>query len=632
MKRLLISTTALSIALSGINPAMLVAQEGKAPVVCAEGSGADCAPQGKKKKQQQADEAGQGQKKKQQNAEGGGQKKKQQQAEEGGQQPKKKQQQAEDGQQQPKKKQQQAAEDGQPKKKQQQQAEDGQQQPKKKQQQAAEDGQPKKKPQAEAPQIPSGLPAGSGGSENSGPAGQQQAEGNAPRKQQQAEGKPQQKKQQQQAEDAPEIPSRLPAGSGGSEQPGILPVLEPSEGAPRPKKEAVQALDTILTEDAPGPKGNRQGNKGQQGDGKPRKPAAAEIDLTAAPAGDAQVTRRKVERDDFRRSGEEFTTRAGSEDRDARRKDRDGKEAKKKDGGLSDLEKAGLVVLGALAVGALLNNGNKVVSNTGDRVVMDRGDGTYYLLKDDDTLLRQPGSDVQTETFADGSTRTTVWREDGTRIVTIRDATGRTLRRALVYPDGTQTLLIDDLSDQVQPVDLATLPRPRPGGLVVSTSDSDADLRAALYSSQAQEAGRSFSLQQIRDYAEVRALAPTIDVENITFETGSAAILPTEAEKLSELGAFMQRRIEQDRSEMFLIEGHTDAVGSAVSNLALSDRRAESLALALTEYFGVPPENMVVQGYGEGELRIDTDGDEPRNRRAVVRMISPLMNQIASAE
>lgn len=290
------------------------------------------------------------------------------------------------------------------------------------------------------------------------------------------------------------------------------------------------------------------------------------------------------------------------------------------------------MVLGALAVGALLNNGNKVVSNTGDRVVMDRGDGTYYLLKDDDTLLRQPGSDVQTETFSDGSTRTTVLREDGTRIVTIRDATGRTLRRALVYPDGTQTLLIDDLSDQVQPVDLTTLPRPRPGGLVVSTSDSDADLRAALYSTQSQESGRAFSLQQIRDYAEVRALAPTIDVESITFETGSAAILPSEAAKLSELGAFMQRRIDQDRSEMFLIEGHTDAVGSAVSNLALSDRRAESLALALTEYFGVPPENMVVQGYGEGELRIATDSDEPRNRRAVVRMISPLMNQIASAE
>ena len=37
---------------------------------------------------------------------------------------------------------------------------------------------------------------------------------------------------------------------------------------------------------------------------------------------------------------------------------------------------------------------------------------------------------------------------------------------------------------------------------------------------------------------------------------------------------------------------------------ALSDRRAESVALAMTEYFGVPPENMIVQGYGESELRV----------------------------
>ncbi|MFN7050522.1 MAG: OmpA family protein [Gemmobacter sp.] len=617
MKRLLISTTALSIALSGINPAMLVAQTAKAPIVCPEGTGADCPPQGQKKqKNQNGEQAGQGQKN------GQGQKKKQP-AEEGAQQ-KKKQQPAEDGAQQ-KKKQQPAAEGNQQQKKKQQPAEDGAQQ-KKKQPAAEGNAQPKKQqPAAEGnQQQKKQQPAAKDGQQQNKPAPKPEAEA-APAKPGNGQGN-----------------TKAQANNGqgnnnGQGKPAVLPVMEPSEGAPPPKKEAVEALSTILNEEDAAPKARQGQKQGQKNAGdtnaKPRKPAAAAADLTAAPPKDAQVTRRKVTQEDVRRSGQEFTTRAGSEDRDARKKDRDNKEkAKKKDGGLSDLEKAGLVVLGALAVGALLNNGNKVVSNTGDRVVMDRGDGTYYLLKDDDTLLRQPGSDVQTETFSDGSTRTTVLREDGTRIVTIRDATGRTLRRALVYPDGTQTLLIDDLSDQVQPVDLTTLPRPRPGGLVVSTSDSDADLRAALYSTQSQESGRAFSLQQIRDYAEVRALAPTIDVESITFETGSAAILPSEAAKLSELGAFMQRRIDQDRSEMFLIEGHTDAVGSAVSNLALSDRRAESLALALTEYFGVPPENMVVQGYGEGELRIATDSDEPRNRRAVVRMISPLMNQIASAE
>ena len=80
-------------------------------------------------------------------------------------------------------------------------------------------------------------------------------------------------------------------------------------------------------------------------------------------------------------------------------------------------------------------------------------------------------------------------------------------------------------------------------------------------------------------------------------------------------------------NEMFLIEGHTDAVGSAASNLSLSDRRAESVAKALTEYFGVPPENLVVQGYGETELKMNTLGNERANRRVAVRIITPLLQQ-----
>ncbi|SNR35668.1 OmpA family protein, partial [Paracoccus sediminis] len=75
----------------------------------------------------------------------------------------------------------------------------------------------------------------------------------------------------------------------------------------------------------------------------------------------------------------------------------------------------------------------------------------------------------------------------------------------------------------------------------------------------------------------------------------------------------------------FLIEGHTDTVGSDAANLALSDRRAESVALALTEYFEVPPENLVVQGYGEQDLQIRREGDIRENRRAAVRQITSLL-------
>lgn len=128
----------------------------------------------------------------------------------------------------------------------------------------------------------------------------------------------------------------------------------------------------------------------------------------------------------------------------------------------------------------------------------------------------------------------------------------------------------------------------------------------------------------------MRTLAPTIDVDSITFKTGSAEIDVSEAERLSALGRLIAGMVEDRPCEFFLVEGHTDAVGSAASNLALSDRRAESVALALTEYCGIPPEDLVVQGYGEAELRIPTQAAEERNRRVAVRLISPLLRTAAN--
>jgi outer membrane protein OmpA-like peptidoglycan-associated protein len=76
---------------------------------------------------------------------------------------------------------------------------------------------------------------------------------------------------------------------------------------------------------------------------------------------------------------------------------------------------------------------------------------------------------------------------------------------------------------------------------------------------------------------------------------------------------------------VFLIEGHTDAVGSDVDNLSLSDRRAESVAIALSQQFGVPAENLTTQGYGEQYLKVPTDGPSAENRRVTVRNITPLL-------
>ena len=87
----------------------------------------------------------------------------------------------------------------------------------------------------------------------------------------------------------------------------------------------------------------------------------------------------------------------------------------------------------------------------------------------------------------------------------------------------------------------------------------------------------------------------------------------------------MAQMIKDNPAEMFLIEGHTDAVGDAAYNLALSDRRAEAVAGLLTQYYQIPPENLVTQGYGESQLKVQTQYSERANRRVVVRRITPLL-------
>jgi outer membrane protein OmpA-like peptidoglycan-associated protein len=325
---------------------------------------------------------------------------------------------------------------------------------------------------------------------------------------------------------------------------------------------------------------------------------------------EAATTTEVITTEGARSSDQEFETRAAEATRNNER-------------GLSTLEKGGLLALGALAVGALIQNNQRVAATSGDRVIVEDNSGRFQVLKDDDALIRQPGSTVQTRRFDDGSSTSTVTRENGTRIVTIRDAYGRVLRRSFFDLDGRETLLIDDITT-VEPVNVRTLPPAT--RMNFQGTDRDA-LRAALRELEQRELGRTFSLRQVREIVEVRELAPQISIDDVTFRTGSAAIDPSEAEGLREIGLLMRQMIRENPREIFLIEGYTDAVGSASSNLLLSDRRAESVALALSEYFDVPPENMVVQGFGERFLKIPTLEAERQNRRVAVRRITSLLAQ-----
>ncbi|WP_324754772.1 OmpA family protein [Roseovarius sp. Pro17] len=415
---------------------------------------------------------------------------------------------------------------------------------------------------------------------------------------------------------AQDVAEEAPAQSG---EDATSPLVGEATQTESTENAAPDVLPEISAED--------QANAAQSADETAASAAAASDEGEVVDTQEGTVTE-----DQARASDEEFdTTASGDQTRAAKaaKAARAASASKKKDNDL--LKAVGIVAaagLGAYAVGKLLDGGGQVVSNTGDRVVVQEPSGAYRIIKDDDTLLRRPGNEVQTQTYSDGSTRSSVTEADGSSTVTIRAADGRVLRRTRVLADGRSIDLFDDTKTYAR-VDVSELESANRAAAArdydYSTSDVE-QLRMALSSSSGQATDRTYSLNQIRRIDAVRHLVPVIALDAINFKTGSAVIDADEAQDLSDLGRAMTAAIDDDPGQVFLIEGHTDTVGDASYNLALSDRRAESVALALTEYFNVPPANMIVQGYGEQDLRVRQLGDIRANRRGAVRNITPLLD------
>ena len=123
----------------------------------------------------------------------------------------------------------------------------------------------------------------------------------------------------------------------------------------------------------------------------------------------------------------------------------------------------------------------------------------------------------------------------------------------------------------------------------------------------------------------MRAYSPRIDLDTITFAFGSATIGVDQMPTLFALGQIMEEVLYEFPDEVYLIEGHTDAVGSDYDNLILSDRRAETVAVALSQNFNIPPENLITEGYGELYLKVPTLAPERLNRRATIRRLTDLL-------
>ena len=108
---------------------------------------------------------------------------------------------------------------------------------------------------------------------------------------------------------------------------------------------------------------------------------------------------------------------------------------------------------------------------------------------------------------------------------------------------------------------------------------------------------------------------PNVDL-SIQFEFGSAKLLPESRPLLDNLA----KAINSDklRGFTFVLEGHTDIIGSAEYNQKLSDQRASSV-LAYLASKGVSKERLKSLGKGSTELLMPDKPDAAENRR--VRII-----------
>ena len=279
----------------------------------------------------------------------------------------------------------------------------------------------------------------------------------------------------------------------------------------------------------------------------------------------------------------------------------------------------------------------------GKRIVI-REPGNRLIVRDNNRLVIQHDEGARMRRWGNarfevrGRERYTIVNRGGYDVFTITDPGGRLLRRYRRFPDGREYVIIDNRprygigAAVVGGVVLLGLAAPL---ITIPPEQYIVDIETAppAYLYETLEAPplvpmeRAYSLDEIRYNVELRDRVRSVDINTINFATGSWEVTPDQIPQLQALAEAMLKVISENPSTVFMLEGHTDAVGLAEDNLSLSDRRAEAVAEILTTNFNVPPENMVTQGYGEQHLRVATDGPSRENRRVQVRNITGLMAQ-----
>ncbi len=108
-----------------------------------------------------------------------------------------------------------------------------------------------------------------------------------------------------------------------------------------------------------------------------------------------------------------------------------------------------------------------------------------------------------------------------------------------------------------------------------------------------------------------------VSMQGILFDTGSDRIQPESTPTLKEIGAMLTAHADLRLS----IEGHTDNVGSAEGNQALSEKRAAAVRTFLVDTYGIDRDRLESRGFGASTPAASNDTPEGRRQNRRVELV-----------
>jgi outer membrane protein OmpA-like peptidoglycan-associated protein len=187
-------------------------------------------------------------------------------------------------------------------------------------------------------------------------------------------------------------------------------------------------------------------------------------------------------------------------------------------------------------------------------------------------------------------------------------ATHQAPEPAPVPPEPDRAILLPDPDGQV-------------GRLTITTTAGTQEIAQAFGAVAATPEGQLSAYAETPDSVKARH-ASLLDVQPppprsylLYFVSGSNELVPESRATLEAL----KRDAETRPAAEIRVIGHTDTVGAADTNEALSLRRAEAIVQALRD-FGIRPQSFEAVGRGEMDPLVPTPDAtaEPRNRRVEV--------------